>query len=332
MIRNRQQGVALIMVLIIVALVTIIATQLVTERNLHARRTSNIILADNAWQFALGAETLAGIALVKSLKNENTVNLNQPWATQGILFPIDGGSLAAEMKDLRSCFNLNGILTGTDSENSEETDQQQDNNTTMPGEKIYAQLLKLLIFDEELSAEAMAARLRDWIDSDQQPAGFEGREDYEYSGYTLPYRTGDSLLGSVTELSTISGYNPDIVARLMPYVCIVPGVTELVLNVNTISTEQPELLSSFYDNLDINMASSILSSRPAEGYDEDSYNTQLPADAKLLKGAKIDFTSPYFSVVAKVQLGRARVNLKSLLQYESKSSDIIVLARLGSND
>ena len=329
---NYQKGVALIMVLIIVALVTIIATQLVTERNLHARRTSNIILADNAWQFALGAETLAGIALVKSLKNEDTVNLSQPWASEGIIFPIDGGTLAAEMKDLRSCFNLNGILVGTEKEQQDGQEAREENNKPLPGEKIFTELVKSLEFEAEISAEALAARLRDWIDNDQQPAGLEGREDYEYSGYTQPYRTGDSLLGSRTELFTVSGFTPDLVARLLPYVCVIPDVTELVLNINTIADDQPELLSSFYDKLDTNTAASILSARPEAGFDKSSFDAQLPAEAVLHKGAEVDFTSPYFSVTAKVALGRARVNLKSLLQYDKQTSDIIVLARLGSND
>jgi len=47
---------------------TIIATQLISERNLQARRASNILLSENAWSFAEGAEKLASIAIVKSLK------------------------------------------------------------------------------------------------------------------------------------------------------------------------------------------------------------------------------------------------------------------------
>ena len=332
--KPNQKGVALIMVLVIVALVTIIATQLITERNLHARRSSNILLADNAWEFAVGAETLAGIALVKSLKDETSVHLNQLWASEGIVFPIEGGNLAAEVKDLRSCFNLNGVLGDSEKGDDEgsEPPSINENNKQLAGEKVFAELIKTLKFEEAMPAEALAARLRDWMDSDQQPAGLEGREDYEYSGYAQPYRTGDSILGSRTELSTVSGFNPDLIARLLPYVCVIPGVTELVLNVNTIASDQPELLSSFYDKLDTNTAASVLSARPIDGFDQSSFDQQLPAEATLHNGAKIDFTSPYFSVISKVELGPARVILKSLLHYEANARDIKVLARLGNDD
>jgi general secretion pathway protein K len=337
MMDRSQKGVALIMVLIIVALVSIIATQLVTERNLHARRTSNILLADNAWQFALGAEMLGGIALVESLKNEDTVNLSQTWATEGIIFPIDGGSIAAEVKDLRSCFNLNGLaveVSGSgdaNENNANKNDDPEAAKKALPGEKVFAELLTALAL-KDVQPTALASRLRDWMDSDQQPSGLEGREDYEYSGYNQPYRTGDALLGSRTELATISGFNADLLARLLPYVCVIPEVTELVLNVNTIAIDQPELLSSFYDKLDTNAASTILNAREETGFDAESYNAQLPADAILHKGASIDFTSPYFQVTAKVELGRARVNLKSLLHYQVDKKDVQVLARLGLND
>ncbi len=330
MMASHQKGIALIMVLIIIAVGTIVATQLVTERNLHARRTSNIILADNAWEFALGAETLAGIILAKNLKNEDSVNLSQAWATEGIIFPIDGGSLAAEIKDLRSCFNLNGILATSD----EEEENPVETNQPIDGEIIFTELVKSLDTDgtSSTAAVAVAARLRDWLDNDQRPAGFEGREDYEYSGYAQPYRTGDTLLGGRSELNTISGFNQDLIERLSPYVCVIPGVTDLVLNINTIKTAQPELLSSFYDNLDVNSAANILSARPDDGYDQEGYNAQLPAEAKLHKGVEIAFTSPYFELTAKVVLGRARISMKSLLHYESQSNDIMVLTRTGLND
>ena len=331
--KHRVQGVALVMVLIIVALITIISTQLVTERNLQARRTNNILLSDNAWEFAIGAEILAKIVLIKSLKDKETVNLSQPWATDGIIFPIDGGNISAKITDLRSCFNLNGILATEGSSKSEnEDDQNSDqNNKPLAGEKVFRELLHSLKLDD-INPIALASTLRDWVDKDQQPAGIDGKEDYEYSGYAQPYRTADSLVGARSELVTISGFSTEVLERLLPYVCFIPSDTTLVLNANTIALDQPELLSSFYDNLSIADAKSLLNSRPESGFEEEDFNTQLPADAKLHKGTFINFSSSYFAVSTEVQLGRARVNLKSLLHYQSDKDDVVVLAHLGKDD
>ncbi|PCJ49385.1 MAG: hypothetical protein COA74_05870 [Gammaproteobacteria bacterium] len=331
-----QKGVALVMVLIILAMISIISVQLITERNIQARKTNNIILADNAWHFARGAEILAKVVIIESLKNEKTVNLSQPWAMEGIQFPIDGGSIKAELKDLRSCFNLNGILS-SEKTSSNETPQAEQANQPLAGELVFIELLESLELPD-VQPKALAATLRDWIDEDQQPSGFEGREDYEYSGYTLPYRTADTQLGSRTELATISGYSPEVIELLLPYVCVIPNEATLILNVNTISVEQPELLSSFYDKLDNAQATSILNSRPSGGFEESDFNTQLPADAILHKGAFIDFTSSYFAVSINVELDRARVNLKSLLHYQGstngqeQANKVQVIARLGLDD
>jgi len=326
--KHGQRGVALILVLIIVALMTIIATQLVSERNLHARRTSNILLAENAWSFAEGAEKLASIAIVKSLKNQDTVNLSQAWATEEVVFPIDGGSISAKLKDLSSCFNLNGVLANpvTDAESNAEA--APDTNKQLAGEIIFQELISDLQLND-VNPRAIAATLRDWVDDDLQPSGFEGKEDYEYEGRAMPYRTGNTLLGSRTEIAAISGYSADLVEQILPYVCVIPNVTDLVLNINTIADDQPELLSSVYENLDVNAAATILSGRPNKGFDKNNFNSELPADAKLRKGAQIAFTSQYFSVFTQVALGRTRVNLQSILEYKADSNDIIILARLG---
>ena len=331
---RRQKGVALILVLIILALVSIVATQLIAERNIHARRTANLLLYDNAWSYALGAEELARIGLVELFKNVDEVTLAQPWASDGIVYPIEGGQLSGELKDLRSCFNINAIAAGAGIDENEEQEQEEisGEEKPRPGEKIFAELLNDLQVETDVTPEGLAARLRDWIDQDQRPAGFEGREDYEYSGYTVPYRTADHPIVSITELYTISGFTPEIVSLLRPYLCVIPGVTELTLNVNTIDKEHPELLSSLYDNLDVATAQSILNARGITGFDEETYNQQLPAEAKLRPGARVDFTSPYFRLKARVSLGKARVSLQSLLEYQPNSKRVAVLARLGVND
>ena len=60
---KEQSGIALILVLVIIALATIIATQLITMRGIYHQRTQNMALAENAWGYAVGAETLARLAI-----------------------------------------------------------------------------------------------------------------------------------------------------------------------------------------------------------------------------------------------------------------------------
>ena len=334
LMRN-QQGVALILVLVILALVTLIATQMVSMRGLYSHRTQNMILADNAWGYAVGAETLAKIALNQSLKNEDNVHLGQPWASQSVVFPIEGGQLSASLKDLKGCFNVNMVATVPTSGNDNQDNQNPVNNDkATPGQQIFTRMLQLMPLELEQQPDfpALAARLRDWIDSNQLPTGFEGREDEEYSGYLQPYRTADQLLVSSSELRTISGFEPDLIAQLMPYVCVIPNHQDITINVNTIDADKPELLASFYTNLSLDQARNILSARPADGFDQDNFGPLVPADATLVKGAGIVFDSNHFAALIEVQLGNTKTRLKSLFEYDKSGSAVQLLARLGHND
>lgn len=327
--KSGQGGVALIMVLVILALISLIATQLVSVRNLYSHRTQNMLMADNAWGYAVGAESLAKIAIHQSLKNEDTVHLDQPWASQSVVFPIDGGQLMAAVQDLRSCFNLNTLA-----ETGGATDSQNNFDKASPAQQVFRRLLILSAAKAGIDVDAniLAARARDWLDADAMPTGFEGREDEEYTGYAQPYRTANQQITSISELRTISGFEPKLVDWLEPLVCVIPGNTDLTINVNTINEEQPQLLASFFEDLSVDEAASILASRPEDGFTEEDFDPLLPADAQLIKGASLSFSSDYFAALIEVDLGNTKTRLKSLLFYDRSKPAVQLLARMGHND
>ena len=113
---------------------------------------------------------------------------------------------------------------------------------------------------------------------------------------------------------------------------LIPGQQDITINVNTIPEDQPELLSSFYNNLSIDDAASILTSRPVDGFDGEDYSPLLPAEAKLLTGASVQFSSQYFAAKIEVELGGTKTQLKSLLFYDKSGPEVQLLARLGHND
>lgn len=341
---HSQQGIALILVLIIIAFATVIAIQLISMRGIYYQRAQNIVLSENAWGYAVGAETLARLAIDQSLKDEDTVNLGQLWASQKVVFPIDGGQLTASLSDLRSCFNVNTVTPGLvkndntvddgTSDIGNETASINNNEKKTSGQMVFENLINYLSQQttELPEARLLAARLRDWVDPDTVPSGFEGAEDQEYMGYEQPYRTANQNLVSVGELRTISGFSAEIMDVIQPYICVIPDNNELVINVNTIAAERPELLASFYENMTVATAADILASRPVDGFTQSDYDPLVPADMLLIKGASIDFTSAYFAARIEVQLGDSTTRLKSLLFYNKATSSVQTLARLGHND
>ncbi|HCM46904.1 MAG TPA: general secretion pathway protein GspK, partial [Colwellia sp.] len=108
--RKNQQGVALITVMLIVALVSIIAAQMTTRLQTQMQRSTNIIFNQQAYWYALGAEAFTKRVLIKAFKDEPEVtHLEQIWAEEGSNYPVDFGEISGEISDLQSCLNLNAL-------------------------------------------------------------------------------------------------------------------------------------------------------------------------------------------------------------------------------
>src|SRR5580658_3054603 len=89
--RRQQQGVALLIALVLVALATILATKLTFDGYIERRRAIGILAAEQAIQFGLGAEALAGDALTQTAQSGGggqQFTLSQAWAQPTVPMPI----------------------------------------------------------------------------------------------------------------------------------------------------------------------------------------------------------------------------------------------------
>ena len=68
--KSKQQGVALITVMLIVALSSIIAAQMTTRLQTQMQRSTNISFNQQAYWYAMGAEAFSKRVLLKAFKDE----------------------------------------------------------------------------------------------------------------------------------------------------------------------------------------------------------------------------------------------------------------------
>src|SRR5262245_53418242 len=108
---RRQRGVALITAILIVALATILATQIGFDSALEQRRSAAILSLDQAFQVALGAEAWAASYLKDDADNSQTDFPGEKWATPIPPIPIDGGQVEGFIEDMQGRFNLNNLIT-----------------------------------------------------------------------------------------------------------------------------------------------------------------------------------------------------------------------------
>ena len=231
---NRQRGVALLMVLFILALMMILASAM-TERTAVMYQHTAVTL-DNlqARWYALAAENMAAALLQRdALDSPSQTNLAQTWAQEGRRFTLDDGEIRATIRDGHACFNLNAINHRAD---------EAGDGTPYPTD-VFVRLLALL-GEPPLRASQIAAALGDWTDSDGQPR-LNGAEDEVYMAQTPGYLAANQPMQDVSELRLLAGMDAALYQRLLPFVCVQPD-DALQVNVNTLRPSQAALLVALF--------------------------------------------------------------------------------------
>lgn len=215
MSRRRSRGVALLIVVALTAAVAILVAGLQFRGALQIRRTTNLVLAEQARAYHRGAEDWAGAMLQREGRDDAGDDLTEPWNQQGLVLPIEGGRLVGTLRDLQGRFNLNDLLA-------------EDGSVDAAALARFRRLLTTLEIEEP---ERLAGALVDWLDADQEPRFPYGAEDQTYLRLVPAYRSGDRAMLWVGELRTVDGMTADAFAKLAPNLAALPRGG--VLNVNT---------------------------------------------------------------------------------------------------
>ncbi|WP_105166941.1 type II secretion system minor pseudopilin GspK [Pseudoalteromonas sp. T1lg23B] len=317
---KQQRGAALIIVLFIVALAATVAAEMAVNLMVQVQRAQNIQTHQQAKWYSYGAEELVKKVLLESKKDEpEKVHLGQPWALSEVPYPVDHGTLSGEVSDLQACLNLNA-LRAAKKQGASSTD-------TNPAHQA---LLSLLTNIEDLpldeSEEVLADSVYDWLDEDSITFR-SGAEEDEYMSRTTPYLSANNLLASESELRVIKGFNPLVMEKIKPYVCVIPGNTELKVNVNTVKPEQALLLSALLGGLSASGAEAIISARPEKGFDsvEDFFTEARNQGAQIDKASEELFTidSNYFKLRAKAVFDERRFSMTSIIQINQGQATIL---------
>ena len=207
--RRKQRGVALITAVLIVALATILAVNVLYRGMLDQRRAATLFALDQAFEVALGAEAWAADVLQRDEQESQGDNFTENWARPLPPLPIEGGTVAGRLEDLQGRFNLNNLVFA--------------DGTTNPAAVLQLARILAWLDLEPTWASAMA----DWIDEDTQPGFPDGAEDSVYTGQNPPYLAANMPITRASELLSLPGFGPERYAKLKPYVTALPVGTRL---------------------------------------------------------------------------------------------------------
>ncbi len=314
--RGRQRGVALLVAIILVAIATMLATAIFWHDSLAARRGTAVFTVAQGYQMALGGEAMAAYLVNDSLaRGQGIVSPAQAWAQPYGPYELDAGaSFQAEIEDLQGRFNLNSVVTQA-APNGPFTEDKE-------GVAEFMRLLEMLQIDTQF-----AARLVDWIDTDQQATSGGGAEDTYYETLQPAHRTPNRTLTSVSELLAM-GMDRASYDRLRPFVTALPVGTTLNL-----CTARGEVLDALLGSQSYGIDPKKLATQRSQATcvpDRATFLAALATGASTQVSGRIGTTSKFFRLRAWVTLGTTRFTLYSLLEQDSSGHFRPILRTFGT--
>lgn len=313
--RKRQDGIALLTAMFVVALATIAAVAMFESGNIAVRRASNLVETETAWWYAEGVESWVKGILKQDARNNQIDSFNDTWAQPIDFLPIDNGSLRGHIDDLQGRFNLNNLAV----QNPEQL-------------KIYlTQFQRLLLSLPNFDAEKyvnVGSAIRDWVDADSERFDVNGAEDNEYESQSPAYRAANRPILSTSELLQIRGVTKELYAALGPYVTVLPMIGTKI-NINTAPEPVLRSLSANFDKAALEEFVQSRIKKPAMSPQEvlgGGANSFLLADKETHPETLIDVKSQFFQLQAEVLIGSSRVALYSVYARAGGSDNPIVIA------
>jgi general secretion pathway protein K len=290
---RQQRGVALITAILVVAVGTLLATNLLWLSSLDQMRTASALASDQGLQYVLGAEAWVGDILREDLQDSpDADHLGEYWALEIDPLPIDGGFIQGRIEDLQGRFNLNNLVPFGDQPEDIMVEQFQ-------------RLLQILEIDP-----TVAGAVVDWLDPDYEPSFPYGGEDDVYAQADPQYMTANGMITSPSELMAINGFDEEIYARIAPYVTALPRGA--LLNVNTASDV---VLASLSDEIDLNLSRSLVEERGDVGFPNVQTTFQGLVSEEMLP--LLDGVSSHFLLSGQVTIDETTVRIRSVLQRDN---------------
>ena len=298
--KARQQGVAIILAMGVVALAALAATAIMVSQSTWSRQVE--LTAGHAQaQFLMQAGLDWARAVLSDDRRVSDVDyLGEPWALRLPPIPVENGSLTGHIEDEQGKFNLNNLL--------------KDGKVNLAQLAQFRRLLSILALPP-----ALAGALADWIDADSEPQPQDGAEDAYYLSLQPPYLTANRPLIDVSELALVRGFDDDVRTRLRPFVTALPRFTPI--NANTAS---PEVLAAVVEGLGLDGARAMVEKRARTYFRtySDFFN-QLPPGL-IVPTENISVSSDYFIATTRISIGGAQAHGSALLARENAGWPAVV--------
>ncbi len=312
---SQQQGLALISVLLIFAIVAVLATAMIERQSLDIQRSGNLQALQQARAYSSGIEYAVRSGLRLDFDKDPEVDhLLEEWA-KAHTYPLQPGSAEIQILDAQSRFNLNGL------------------HKTASNRDVQIQRFKNLL-DELGLDQTIADRTQKFMDEDSMV-------DNDYLTAEVPYRASYNVFKHPSELLLVQDVDAKTYRKLLPYITALP--VKATLNINTASNIVMAALSN-NSQWSLSEADAVIGKRGDNGFAKvDDFwglaevqpftkSSNTGSAAGNITGNqnnnevwdKTDFSvnSQYFEVFAKVTLADRIATIEMLIYRDAQSGDM----------
>ncbi len=302
-----QQGVALMIVILVFALVTILSVGMYNRQSLFIQQAGNIAAQTQAYEFALTAEKVARAILKEDWDKDKKDGFfdDLESISASLAYPFENALLEAQFDDVQGRLNLNDLVNLDGSPNTLMIDR-------------FKRLFTRLNLDT-----AKLEVIIDWLDEDQNQYSFDGAEDGDYLGLSPPFRTSKQSFFHGSELRLMFGLELDDYRELSKFVVALPrgfGHT----NVNTAPAE---VLQALIANLTDQEAEQLIEARDSEAWKTIAdFKAEPTLDGKTIDETHIGVNALFYELAIKVTFAERTARLKSLI-YRAQSDGAMSILR-----
>lgn len=278
--RATQSGVALVLVLLIVAMATTIAAFMAQQQGFWQREMENGRDRAQARRIAEAGIDWARAVLADDASVNQYDGPREMWAMQLPAIPVEGGEVQGTIVDQQGLYNLNNLVSN--------------GVVSTPDLARFQRLLASLGLPPELGNA-----LADWMDADSVTMA-NGAEDEYYMNLDKPYRCANRPLSDIGELVRVRGFDTATIQRLQPFVSVLPE-SNTAVNVNF---APPEVLMAIFPGMTLQDARQLaLQAGSAPFFNISDFMQRLPKNVVQDSTLLLSVSSQYFMVTGHATQG-----------------------------
>jgi|TARA_B110000858_G_C17763133_1_gene455547 general secretion pathway protein K len=312
-----KPGVILITTLLILMVMSVISMQVSKNFYVSLQREAYLDFKNQSYHMLVNSEKQAIKNLQKEIKlYRSKLTLSDPILKNKYYYQNDLMTLEIEVSDASNCFNLNSLF-----------DQSSTASQIRPAYRDWLSRYLQLKSLSKVKIQSFVDQLIDWVDQDNQPLNF-GAENYFYIGPASQTQqfTPKRLLVDLSEIQNFPIMQNLNFTEMTSNLCVIPGSTKQLLNINTLVKEDALLVASFFNEKNLEFTESQILNLPKNGYDDISVFANHFSKSAIYPPQVLSLNSRTFNLEGTIINENFSATIESLVILDL-SSTVKILSR-----